>query len=180
MSTSLQFDQIRLPPECERLRRDVRAFLAEEIANGTFDSHRPGHGDSHDRAFSKRIGARGWIGMTWPKKYGGHERSFLERYVVTEEFRVANAPVRLHFVADRQSGPILLKYAPEHIKADILPRICRGELCFVIGMRNGIADHVREATDHELEEQTRLRTTEDFKEGVNAVSERRTPNFKGR
>ena len=50
--------------------------------------------------------------MTWPKKYGGHERSFLERYVVTEEFRVANAPVRLHFVADRQSGPILIKYAP--------------------------------------------------------------------
>ena len=72
--------------------------------------------------------------MTWPKKYGGHERSFLERFVVTEEMRVANAPVRLHFVADRQSGPILLKYAPEHIKQDILPRICRGELCFVIGM----------------------------------------------
>ncbi|MEJ2375359.1 MAG: acyl-CoA dehydrogenase family protein [Pseudolabrys sp.] len=76
----------------------------------------------------------GWIGMTWPKQYGGGERSFLERYVVTEEFRVANAPVRSHFVADRQSGPVLLKYAPEHIKADILPRICRGELCFVIGM----------------------------------------------
>jgi len=47
-------------------------------------------------------------------------------------------------------------------------------------MRNGIADRVREASDHELEEQTRLRTTKDFKEGVNAVSERRTPNFKGR
>src|SRR5512142_3309690 len=134
MSANLQFDQIRLPPECEALRKDVRAFLADEIAKGTFDPHRPGHGDSQDRAFSKRVGAKGWIGMTWPKKYGGQERSFLERYVVTEEFRVANAPVRLHFVADRQSGPILLKYAPEHIKADILPRICRGELCFVIGM----------------------------------------------
>jgi alkylation response protein AidB-like acyl-CoA dehydrogenase len=134
MSRKLQFDQIRLPPECDALRQEVRAFLAEEIAKGTFDPHRPGHGDSHDRAFSKRIGTKGWIGMTWPKKYGGHERSFLERYVVTEEFRVASAPVRSHFVADRQSGPILLKYAPEHIKANILPRICRGELCFVIGM----------------------------------------------
>jgi acyl-CoA dehydrogenase len=134
MNTNLQFDQIRLPPECDTLRQEARAFLAAEIAKGTFDPHRPGRGDAHDRAFSKRIGAKGWIGMTWPKKYGGHERSFLERYVVTEEFRVANAPVRSHFVADRQSGPILLKYAPEHIKANILPRICRGELCFVIGM----------------------------------------------
>src|SRR5690242_19736812 len=134
MTTNLQFDQIRLPPECDTLRNEVRAFLAEEIAAGTFDPHRPGHGDSHNRAFSRRVGAKGWIGMTWPKQYGGRERSFLERYVVTEEFRVANAPVRLHFVADRQSGPILLKYAPEHIKQDILPRICRGELCFVIGM----------------------------------------------
>ena len=72
--------------------------------------------------------------MTWPKQYGGRERNFLERYVVTEEFRVANAPVRLHFVADRQSGPILMKYAPEHVKMDVLPRICRGEVCFAIGM----------------------------------------------
>jgi hypothetical protein len=72
--------------------------------------------------------------MTWPKKYGGHERTFLERYVVTEEMRVANAPTRRFFVADRQSGPVLLKYAPEHIKMDILPRICRGEVCFAIGM----------------------------------------------
>ncbi|HET7383670.1 MAG TPA: acyl-CoA dehydrogenase family protein [Pseudolabrys sp.] len=134
MTANLRFEPIRLPAECEALRAEVRAFLAEEVASGTFDPHRPGHGDSHNRAFSRRIGAQGWIGMTWPKKYGGHERSFLERYVVTEEFRVANAPVRLHFVADRQSGPILLKYAPEHVKMDILPRICRGELCFVIGM----------------------------------------------
>ncbi len=134
MNSNLQFDQIRLPPECQKLREEVRAFIADEIAAGTFVPDRPGHGDTHNRAFSKRVGAKGWIGMTWPKHYGGHERSFLERYVVTEEFRVVNAPVRLHFVADRQSGPILLKYAPEHIKQDILPRICRGELCFVIGM----------------------------------------------
>jgi acyl-CoA dehydrogenase len=134
MTADLHFDPIRLPPECEALRAEVRAFLAEEIAAGTFDPHQPGHGDSYNRAFSRRVGAKGWIGMTWPKRYGGRERSQLERYVVTEEFRVANAPSHLHFVADRQSGPILLKYAPEHVKNDVLPRICRGELCFSIGM----------------------------------------------
>src|SRR5436190_19125305 len=133
-TTHLRFDQIRLPPQCEDLRREVRAFIAQEVAAGSFDPNDPRQGDLHNPELSRRIGARGWIGMTWPKKYGGGERSFLARYVVTEEFRVANAPVRLHFTADRQSGPILLKYAPEHIKADILPRICRGELCFVIGM----------------------------------------------
>ncbi|MGB7715250.1 MAG: enoyl-CoA hydratase/isomerase family protein [Pseudolabrys sp.] len=47
-------------------------------------------------------------------------------------------------------------------------------------MRGGIADRVREATDHELEEQTRLRKTDDFKEGVKSMSERRVPDFKGR
>src|SRR5256886_1777037 len=134
MSTHLNSDQIRLPPGCNELRHEVRAFLADEIARGTFDPDRPGHGDAHSHAFSRRVGAKGWIGMTWPKKYGGRERNFLERYVVTEEFRVANAPVRLHFVADRQSGPILMKYAPEHVKMDVLPRICRGEVCFAIGM----------------------------------------------
>jgi acyl-CoA dehydrogenase len=134
MSANLRFDQIRLPPQCETLRQEVRAFIADEIAAGTFDPSQPRNGDLPNAQLSRRIGARGWIGMTWPKRYGGKERSFLERYVVTEEFRVANAPVRLHFVADRQSGPILLKYAPEHIKMDILPRICRGEVCFVIGM----------------------------------------------
>src|SRR6478609_7223286 len=134
MTAALRFDPIRLPPECEKLRKEVRSFLAEEIAAGTFDPHSPQGGDTDVPGFSKRVGERGWIGMTWPKKYGGGERIFLERYVVTEEFRVANAPVGLHFTADRQSGPILLRYASERIKADILPRITRGECCFCIGM----------------------------------------------
>ena len=134
MSTAIRFDQLRLPPECEALRREVRAFLREEIEAGSFVPWGGSISGGFDRDFSRRVGARGWIGMTWPRKYGGHERSFLERYVVTEEFRVASAPVGCHFTADRQSGPMLLKYAGEDIKADILPRIARGECCFCIGM----------------------------------------------
>ena len=132
MSVAIQFDPIRLPPEAEALRTEVRAFLKEEIAAGTFD---PQTGDRRmNDEFSRKVGERGWIGITWPKKYGGQERSFLERYVVNEEFLFARAPTRKHFTADRQSGPVLLKYATEEIKQDILPRITRGEVSFCIGM----------------------------------------------
>ncbi|MGH8676238.1 MAG: acyl-CoA dehydrogenase family protein [Burkholderiales bacterium] len=134
MSTPIRFDQIRLPPEAQALRAQVRAFLHDEIAAGSFDPRAADRESGYHPGFSRRMGERGWIGMTWPKRYGGRERSFLERYVVTEECRVANAPVALHFTADRQSGPILLKYAGERTKSDILPRITRGECCFCIGM----------------------------------------------
>jgi acyl-CoA dehydrogenase len=134
MTAAIQFDQLRLPPECEKLRDEVRAFVAEEIEAGNIKSNGATGGDSFNRDFSRKVGAKGWLGMTWPKQYGGHERTFLERFVVTEELRIANAPVRLHFVADRQSGPILLRYAPEHVKMKVLPAICRGECCFAIGM----------------------------------------------
>jgi alkylation response protein AidB-like acyl-CoA dehydrogenase len=135
MDTELTFDPVRLPPECDRLRAEVRQFLKEEIEAGTFSPNVSGGIDgAFSREFSRKVGQRGWIGMTWPKKYGGQERSFLERYVVTEELRVANAPVRLHFVADRQSGPVIIRYGSERVKAAILPRICKGEVCFGIGM----------------------------------------------
>ncbi|GGC81453.1 acyl-CoA dehydrogenase family protein [Chelatococcus reniformis] len=132
--TALRFDPLRLPPHCQELRQEVRAFLADEIAAGTFDPHHPEGGAANADAFSRRVGARGWIGMTWPKAYGGQERSFLERYVVTEEMRVANAPTRRFFVVDRQSGPTLIRYASEAIKRNILPRAVRGEVSFCIGM----------------------------------------------
>lgn len=132
--TALRFDPVRLPSRCQELRREVRDFLAAEVAAGTFDPRDPEGGSSAAREFSKRVGARGWIGMTWPKQYGGQERSFLDRYVVTEEMRVANAPTRHFFVADRQSGPTLIRYASDAIKRKILPAIVRGEVCFCIGM----------------------------------------------
>jgi len=134
VQTAIRFDPMRLPPETAELRREVRAFLSEETARGTFDPNIGLRNPGYDREFSLRVGERGWIGMTWPTQYGGAGRSHLERYVVTEEFRAAAAPTWSHFVADRQSGPVILKYGSEAMKADLLPKICRGELCFAIGM----------------------------------------------
>src|SRR5882672_8116440 len=66
MTAALRFDPIRLPPECEVLRKQVRAFLAEEIAAGTFDPHKPNREDTDAPEFSRRVGERGWLGMTEP------------------------------------------------------------------------------------------------------------------
>ena len=69
-----------------------------------------------------------------PKKYGGRERSMLERYVVLEEMLAAGAPVCSHWIADRQSGPLIMKFGTEEMRQEILPKIVKGEAFFCIGM----------------------------------------------
>lgn len=120
-------------PEAEALRMEVREFLAAELKDRT-PAQRAESWNGFDAAFSRRIGDRGWLGMTWPKKYGGHDRSALERYVVIEEMLAAGAPVAAHWFADRQTGPTLLRYGSEEQRREILPRIARGECFLAIGM----------------------------------------------
>lgn len=130
-------DLITFPPpppqQVEDLRAEVRDFLAAELATrAPRDCARSWSG--FDASFSRKVGARGWIGMTWPKRYGGHERSAIERYVVLEEMLAAGAPVAAHWFSDRQSGPLLLKVGTEAQKQEILPRITSGDCYFSIGM----------------------------------------------
>ncbi|MBN8889332.1 MAG: acyl-CoA dehydrogenase family protein [Rhodospirillales bacterium] len=120
-------------PQAETLRLEVRDFLAAELAGRT-PRQRAESWNGYDRDFSRKMGQRGWIGMTWPKRYGGHERSALERYVVLEEMLAAGAPVNMHWIADRQSGPLLLRAGTEAQRSAILPRIAAGECGFCIGM----------------------------------------------
>jgi len=120
-------------PEAERLRGEIREFLASEL-RGRSAPARAGSWGSRDPDFSRKMGARGWIGMTWPKRYGGHERTALERYVVLEEVLAAGAPMGAHWIADRQSGPLLLRFGTEEQRQAILPRIAAGECYFCIGM----------------------------------------------
>ena len=84
--------------------------------------------------FSREVGKRGWIGMTWPKAYGGGERTALERYVVLEEMLAVGAPVGAHWIGDRQSGPLILRLGTEEQRREFLPRIVSGDLAFAIGL----------------------------------------------
>jgi alkylation response protein AidB-like acyl-CoA dehydrogenase len=131
MVTLLRYS--RLPPITEELRQEVRAFLGEALVD--FPAVR--RADSwmgFDAQFSRRLGQRGWIGMTLPERYGGRQASAFARYVVIEELLAAGAPVSAHWIADRQSAPMLLRYGTEAQKESFLPGICRGESYFCIGM----------------------------------------------
>jgi alkylation response protein AidB-like acyl-CoA dehydrogenase len=134
MSNSLALAPAPPSEAAEAVRVEVREFLAAELAAGSFDTHVDTWLSGVDPAFSRKLGERGWLGMTWPRRYGGHERSAMERYAVTEELLAAGAPVAAHWIADRQSGPNLLRYGTEVQRQSILPRIAAGECYFVIGM----------------------------------------------
>ena len=133
MPEGIQFDPVQLPGEAEAMRLDVRRFLEQEISAGHFEPRRFGM-TTHSPEFSRRCGEAGFIGMTWPRAYGGQERTFLERFVVTEEMLAVGAPVWAHWVADRQSGPVLIRYAHDSVRQSVLPRIVAGECYFCIGM----------------------------------------------
>ena len=87
-----------------------------------------------DPAFSRKLGEAGLLGMVWSKEYGGHERTQLERYVVIEELLAAGAPVGAHWIADRQTAPLLLRYGTEEEKRRWVPGIARGEIYSCIGL----------------------------------------------
>lgn len=129
----LRFEPVQMPPVVEELRIRVRSFIAEEVEKGSFVPKRNSW-SSFDAEFSRKCGERGFIGMTWPKKYGGGERTTLERYVMTEEMLAGGAPVGAHWVADRQSGYQILRYGSERAKQLILPKITAGQCLFGIGM----------------------------------------------
>lgn len=121
-----------LTPEQQTFRQEIRDFLTQEVQ--PHDVVEDGWIVGFSREFSRKLGDRGWIGLTWPKKYGGQERSYLDRVVLTEELLRAGAPVAAHWLGDRQVGPALLAYGSEEQKAEILPRVTKGDIVFCLGM----------------------------------------------
>ena len=121
-----------LPAAAEALRAEVRGFLDEKLA-GMPPELRARSWLGFDADFSRALGARGWIGMGLPKEYGGGGRDAFARFVLVEELLVRGAPVSAHWIAERQSAPMLLRYGNEAQKR-LVPGVCRGEVYFCIGM----------------------------------------------
>jgi alkylation response protein AidB-like acyl-CoA dehydrogenase len=122
-----------VPPEDEALRAPVRAFLAERLRDMPIET-RARTWMGADADFSRALAERGWVGLTLPREYGGGGRSPFARFVLVEELLAAGAPVAAHWIAERQSAPQILKYGTEAQKRFFVPRICRAEVFFCIGM----------------------------------------------
>ena len=123
----------QLPPEDEALRPAVRAFIERHIATIPLD-RRARSWQGFSAEFSRALGEAGFLGLTLPKAYGGHGKGPFARFVVVEELLTAGAPVAAHWIADRQSAPLLLNFGTEAQRQKHIPAICRGEQLFCIGM----------------------------------------------
>lgn len=122
-----------IPADAEVFRAEVRDFLSREMR----DIPRIQRADSwmgYDAEFSRKLGAAGLIGITMPKRFGGREAGAFARYVISEELLAAGAPVSAHWIADRQSAPLLLHFGTPAQQERYIPGIVRGETYFGIGM----------------------------------------------
>jgi alkylation response protein AidB-like acyl-CoA dehydrogenase len=135
MTTSLlsAFRLAALPPQAEAFRAEVREFL-HTTWTPPAPQVRARSWMGFDAGFSRRLAERGWVGVTLPKQYGGAEMDAFSRFVLVEELLAAGAPVSAHWIADRQSGPLIHKFGNEAQRNFYLPKICAGEAFFCIGM----------------------------------------------
>ena len=132
----MNFDHLALsaiPATDEALRPAIRALIDDHIrAMPLHERARTWMGG--DAVFSRAMGQAGFLGLTLPRKYGGAELGPLARFVVVEELLCAGAPVGMHWIADRQSALVILNFGTEEQREHYIPRICRGEIFFCIGM----------------------------------------------
>jgi len=122
----------RLPRELLALQREARAVAGEAAAPLAVREDSWVCGFSKE--FSRELGERGWLGMTLPVAVGGHGRTALERFVVTEALIEAGAPLGASWMGDRQIGPTLVRYGtPEQVER-FVPGIVAGRDTWCIGM----------------------------------------------
>ena len=120
--------------EQEAFRQEVRDFLEDEIKKGTFTPMCDGWIQGFSWEFTKKVAAKGWLGLAWPKEYGGQGRSHVERLILTEEMMRYGAPAACHWFAERQIGRSIYNYGTEEQKKELLPLILHGEACVGLGM----------------------------------------------
>ncbi len=120
-------------PEEEKFRQEVSDFLDKELTDEIRRQYAIDKGlGPEGRAFALKLGAKGWLGLGWPKEYGGSDGSIIHDFILVQEF--ARHEVHIpNEVARFMSGPTILHHGSEEMKREFLPRIARGEIEFGLG-----------------------------------------------
>ncbi|EKX63228.1 acyl-CoA dehydrogenase [Streptomyces ipomoeae] len=119
-------------PEQHRLRTELRAYFAELVPEDAHTRHvEPAAQKRFYRETIRRLGTDGWLGVGWPKEYGGRGLTAIEQFIFFDE--AAQAGVPLPLMALNTVGPTIMQFGTEEQKSYFLPRILSGEIDFAIG-----------------------------------------------
>lgn len=124
-----------LGEKTNRFRSEVRQWLADHW-NPCYTAQQlalPVNERLADRQFSRTLGEKGWLGVSWPKEYGGQGRSAFEQLVFEEEMAYAQAPIGWHLVSVNMTGPAIMECGSAEQRRRILPEILKGNVCFCLG-----------------------------------------------
>ena len=119
-------------PEQKKLQSSLQSYLRELITDDVMDEVRDtdGGGPLYMQTMAQ-LGEDGWLGIGWPKEYGGQDRPAIEQFIFYDEIQRAGFP--LPFLTLLSVGPTLMKYGSEEQKKEILPKILAGKCHFAIG-----------------------------------------------
>src|SRR5262245_55948350 len=120
-------------PEQEAFRAELRAFCREAIDDDLRQRMVVGHED-HDSPLYRKLAERGWIGMQWPKEYGGQGRSRVDMCIFYEQMHYHRAPIGRYTGSVVFVGESIVTYGSPEQKAEFLPRIARGEITCCWGL----------------------------------------------
>jgi alkylation response protein AidB-like acyl-CoA dehydrogenase len=119
-------------PEQITLRERARQVAADAVAR--YGRHNDSWINGFSKEFAQQLAELGWIGLTWPKEFGGQGRPPVDRLIIGEELIAAGAPIAAMWFADRQMGPSLIAYGTPEQQAEFLPGMLSGETTWCIGM----------------------------------------------
>lgn len=126
--------EFALTPEQEQFAKEFRDYLKSHIppeVKAEIESERGMEKSPAYKEFIRRMGRDGWLGVGWPKEYGGQGRTPMEQHIFYEI--VAYERIMLPLMALNAVGPAVMRFGSEEMKREILPPILRGELEVAIG-----------------------------------------------
>jgi alkylation response protein AidB-like acyl-CoA dehydrogenase len=119
-------------PEQDALRKELRTYFADVLSDDVRERMGPpGEGGPLFRELVRRMGADGWLGIGWPREFGGQGRPVTDQFIFFDEVQRAGAP--FPFVTINTVGPTIMRFGTDEQKAYYLPRILAGDLNFAIG-----------------------------------------------